>query len=195
MTSGNQPVRYEIRQTGAGSGVLNHICSSVISEGGEEYIGTSLTCHTSAAVATNGTVSFRPILAARLNPSAHDLALILKDINILNTGNGSVLWEVILNPTITGGSLPFTNLDNANVQFANGSVTRSLSGGYRLFSGFAKDGNASTANGTAASTLVGELASLGTRINGTPDIIVLAAKALTANEGNIHASMNLILRA
>jgi hypothetical protein len=188
-------VRYEIRQPGAGSGVLNHICSSVISEGGEEYIGTSLTCHTSAAVATSGTVSFRPILAARLNPTAHDLALILKDINILNTGNGSVLWEVILNPTITGGSLTFTNLDNANVQFANGSVTLSLSGGYRLISGFAEDGKASAANGTAASTLVGELASLGTRINGTPDIIVLAAKALTANEGNIYASMNLILRA
>ena len=195
MTSGNQPVRYEIRQTGAGSGVLNHICSSVISEGGEEYIGTSLTCHTSTAVATNGTVSFRPILAARLNPTAHDLALILKDINILNTGNGSVLWEVILNPTITGGSLTFTNLDNSNVQFANGSVTLSLSGGYKLFSGFAKEGNASTANGTAAATLVGELASLGTRINGTPDIIVLAARAVKTNEGEIFASMNLILRA
>lgn len=194
MTSGNQPVRYEIRQTGVGSGFLNHICSSVMSEGGEEYIGTSITCSTSAAVNTDSTTIFRPILAARLNPLSHDMALLLKDVNILNTGNGSVLWEVILNPTITGGSLNFTNTTNTNVQFADGSTALTVSGGHRLISGFAKDGNASTANGTASSTLVGELAALGTKINGTPDIIVLVARSLTSNNGSLFASMNLILR-
>ena len=196
MTSGNQPVRYEIRQTGAGSGFLNHICSSVMSEGGEEYIGTSLTAEltASAGVSIDAT-KYYPVLAIRLNPSAHDLALVLKKINLLNTGNGNAIFRVYQNPVITGGSLAFGNLEYTSlVQYANGSASLGLSGGYALASGFVGAGNAAVALGTSGTEIVGELAVLGTKINGTPDIFVIACKGVSTGTPTIFASVDMILR-
>jgi hypothetical protein len=200
MTSGNQPVRYEIRQTGAGSGTMNHICTSVMSEGGEEFIGTSFTAELSAApgaamvgVTTNDTV-FRPIIAVRLNPTADDLCLLAKTIHILNTGNNNIIWRAVVNPTITGGSLSFNNLpDTELIQLANGSATLGLSGGTNLKSGFANNGNSAIANGNAGGDLLGELATLGTRINGTPDILVIAAKSIVS-ASTVFAAVDLVLR-
>jgi hypothetical protein len=200
MTSGNQPVRYEIRQTGVGSGTMNHICTSIMSEGGEEYIGTPITAELSAApgaamvgVTTNDTV-YRPIIAVRLNPTASDLSLITKRINILNTGNNHIVWKLMQNPTITGGSLAFNNLPDTDlVQLANGSASLGLSGGTNLMSGFANNGNSSVANGTAGGSSLGELAVLGCRINGTPDTFVIAAKSITA-ASTVFASIDMELR-
>jgi hypothetical protein len=200
MTSGNQPVRYEIRQTGVGSGIMNHICTSVMSEGGEEYIGTAITAELSAVpgaamvgVTTNETV-YRPIIAVRLNPTAHDLSIVAKKIHILNTGNNDVIYKVMQNPVITGGSLVFNNLPDTNlIQLANGSASLGLSGGYNLVSGFANKGNSAVASGVTGAELLGELAVLGVRINGTPDTFVIAAKSVTG-AATVFASIDMILR-
>ena len=197
MTSGNQPVRYEIRQTGAGSGYLKHICSSVMSEGGEAYIGTSLTSEASAAVTIDSQTLFRPVLGIRLNPASHDLSLVAKNINVLNAGVGDVYWKIIQNPTINGGTLTYNNtLYNNNVQFAQGSNTLSVSGGYDLVGGYAKSGNSAVASGgSGGGEILGELAILGIKINGTPDTIVLAARSLkNASDGSLHGAIDMILR-
>ena len=196
MTSGNQPVRYEIRQTGAGSGYLKHICSSVMSEGGEDYIGTSLTCEASAAVTIDSQTLFRPVLGIRLDPAAHDLSLVAKTINVLNAGVGDVYWKVIQNPTINGGTLTYRDtLYNNNVQFAQGSNTLSVSGGYDLMSGYAESGSRAAATGSGRGEILGELAVLGTKINGTPDTIVLAARSLkNASDGSLHGAIDMVLR-
>lgn len=194
MTSSNQPVRYEIRQTGVGSGNLKHICSSVMSEGGEPYIGTSLTADMSASVALSDTI-YRPVLAVRLNPASHDLSLVVKSIHNLNTGVNDAIFKVIFNPTITGGSLTYNDLSyNSNVQFAEGSASLSLSGGYQLASSFVNKGNSAVASGTGGVELLGELSVLGTRINGTPDTIVIAAKGVGGSTA-MYSSIDMILRA
>lgn len=194
ITSGNQPVRYEIRQTGAGSGLLKHICSSVMSEGGEQYIGTTLTAEMSSLVAVPATV-YRPVIAVRLNPTAHDLALVVKNIHILNTGVNDAIYKAVFNPTITGGSLNFRNLPySPNVQFADGSASLGLSGGYDFASNYAGKGNSAVAAGTGGVELLGELSVLGTKINGTPDILVVAGKGIGGNT-DIYAAVDMILRA
>lgn len=197
MTSGNQPIRYEIRQTGSGSGFLNHICSSVMSEGGEEYIGTSLTADLTGVNGVNLiTASYRPLLAVRLNPDSHDLSVVLKTLNILNTGTATAMYKVIMNPTITNGSLNFVNLaSNPNVQSAQGSSTLGLSGGYELTTGYAfKGADKSAQGGTGPNQLLGELAILGTRINGTPDVFVIAAKGVEGATDGVFAAVDMILR-
>jgi hypothetical protein len=196
MTSGNQPIRYEIRQTGVGSGFLNHICSSVMSEGGEAYIGTSLTAElTGTAGVDLITASYRPLLAVRLNPNSHDLAVVLKKIHVLNTGNSTAIFKVIMNPTVTGGSLNFVNLDsNTNVQCAQGSSSLGLAGGYELSSAYAFKGNSANASGAGSDDLLGELAVLGTRINGTPDVFVIAAKGVDGATAGVFACVDMILR-
>lgn len=194
MTSSNQPVRYEIRQTGAGTGNLKHICSSVMSEGGEPYIGSSLTADMSAGVTLNDT-AYRPVLAVRLNPEAHDLSLVIKNINNLNTGVNDAIFKVLLNPTITGGSLTYKNLDyNNKVQFAEGSAALGVTGGYALASSYVNKGNSAVAAGTGGVELLGELSVLGTKINGTPDNIVIAAKGI-GGAATMYSTIDMILRA
>lgn len=194
ITSGNQPVRYEIRQTGAGSGLLKHICSSVMSEGGEQYIGTTLTAEMSSLVTVPATV-YRPVLAVRLNPTAHDLALVVKNIHVLNTGVNDAIYKAVFNPTITGGSLNFRNLPySPNVQFADGSASLGLSGGYDFASNYAGKGNSAVAAGTGGVELLGELSVLGTKINGTPDILVIAGKGIGGST-DIYAAVDMVLRA
>jgi len=194
MTSGNQPVRYEIRQTGAGSGYLKHICSSVMSEGGEQYIGTSLTAEMSSAVAVVDT-AYRPLLAIRLNPTSHDLALVVKNMHVLNVGVNDGIFKAVFNPTITGGSLNFRNLPyTSRVQFAEGSASLGLSGGFDFASNYAGKGNSAVAAGTGGVELLGELSVMGTKINGTPDIMVIAAKGV-GGATSMYAAVDMILRA
>lgn len=195
ITSGNQPVRYEIRQTGPGSGSLKHICSSVMSEGGEDYIGSSLTAELSApagiAIVTS---DYRPIYAVRLGPAAHDLSLVLKKLHILNVGNSDCIYKVIQNPVVTGGSLAFADLpSNPNIQVAEGSASLGLAGGYDLASGYANKGNSAVSSGTGGTDLLGELAVLGTKIDGTSDTFVIAAKSLIGSS-TVFVSVDMILR-
>ena len=195
ITSGSQPVRYEIRQTGTGSGSLRHICSSVMSEGGEEHIGISITAELSAAAGVAiVTTGYRPIFAIRLSQAAHDLALVISKIHMLNIGNSDAIFKVVQNPTITGGSLIFADLPtNTNVQVANGSATLGLSGGYDISSGYASKGNSSVANGQGSSDLLGELSIVGSRINGSSDVFVIAAKSI-GGSSTIYTAVDMILR-
>ena len=195
MTSGSQPVRYEIRQTGTGSGTLRHICSSVMSEGGEEHIGTSVTAEmTDPAGVAIVTTGYRPIFAIRLAPNAHDLALVITKLNMLNVGNSDAIYKVVQNPIISGGSLSFTTLaTNPNIQVANGSATLSLSGGYDISSGYAGKSNSSVANGQGSSDFLGELSIVGTKIDGTSDVFVIAAKGV-GGSSTMYAAIDMTLR-
>ena len=195
ITSGSQPVRYEIRQNGPGSGTLKHICSSVMSEGGEEHIGMSITAEltnpSGIAIATTG---YRPIFAVRLSPAAHDLSLVLSTLHVLNVGNSDAIYKIVQNPTITGGSLTFTSLSsNPGIQVADGSASLSLSGGYDIASGYASKGNSSVSNGQGSSNFLGELSILGTRINGDSDVFVVAAKSLIGSS-TVFTLLDMTLR-
>jgi hypothetical protein len=165
-----------------------------MSEGGEAYIGTSLTADMSAAVDLVA-AAYRPVLAVRLNPVAHDLSLVIKTIHNLNTGTNDAIFKVLLNPTITGGSLTYKNLSfNDKVQFAEGSAALGVSGGYALASSFVNKGNSAVAAGTGGVELLGELSVLGTKINGTPDTLVVAAKGI-GGAATMYSAIDMILRA
>ena len=76
-SSPNFPVRYEIRQTGAGSGSLQHICSSVQSEGGLDPSGAAYAINSGGAVAV-GNGANEPIVGYQLKTTHLDLRLLEK---------------------------------------------------------------------------------------------------------------------
>ncbi len=195
MSSPNHPIRYEIRQTGAGTGLLKQICSTVIVEGGEENVGTSLTTDTSSGLSVDTTL--RPLLALRLNPTSIDLVAVLKNIQFHNTGNTAIYYKVVVDPTITGGSLgTFSAIDGyTDVQSAQGSATLSLSGGYDLVSGFVPSGNSAVASGAGNQAIDRELIRLGSKIDGSPVVVVIAGKALTGTATSVYTTANLEIRA
>jgi hypothetical protein len=193
MTGSNQPVRYEIRQTGSGSGKLKHICSTVISEGGEDNVGTSMTAFLTSGISVG--TSFRPIIAVRLNPINHDSTPVLKTVDIFNGGNTSIVYKIIKDPVITGGSLSYRNFESFNaLQYAEGSASLGLSGGYDLNTNFATQGNSSNASGFNQTEIPGELLTLGTKINGEPTTLVIAARATSGTANPVFAAINLIMR-
>lgn len=195
LTSPNHPVRYEIRQTGPGTGVLKHICSTVMIEGGEENVGTSITADLSGGISVDTTI--RPLLALRLHPRSIDLVAVIKSLNFYNTGNTPIHYKLIKDPTITGGTLnSFAAVDGyTDVQFAVGSPTLSLSGGYELVGGYVPNGNSSVSIGTGSQGVPAELARLGSKVDGTPVVFVIAARALTGTATSVYATANLELRA
>lgn len=195
MSSPNHPIRYEIRQTGAGSGLLKQICSTVMVEGGEENVGITLTTDLSAGISVDTTL--RPLLALRLNPSSIDLVALLKNVQLHNEGNTPMYYKVVVNPTITGGSLgTFNAIDGfTDVQVASGSASLSLTGGYDLAGGYVSKGNAAAASGDGGQGIDSELVRLGSKIDGTPIIVVVAGKALVGTANPVYATANLILKA
>jgi len=195
LTSPNHPVRYEIRQTGTGSGVLKHICSTVMIEGGDENVGTSITAELSGGLSVDTTT--RPLLAVRVNPASVDLVAVLKSVLFYNTGNTPIQYKVIMNPTITGGSLNnFKQVDGfTDVQFTEGSASLSLSGGFEMVGGYVANGNSSVAVGAGGQDITGELARLGSKIDGTPVMFVIAGRALTGTASSVYVTANLELRA
>jgi len=195
ISSPNHPVRYEIRQTGPGSGSLKHICSTVIIEGGEENVGTSLTTELSAGITVDTVM--RPLLAIRLNPQSVDLVAIIKNINFYNTGNAPIHYKLIMNPTITGGTLnSYRSVDGfTDVQHVPGSATLSLSGGFEMVGGYVPNGNSAVSVGSNSQAIGGELARLGSKINGDPVVFVVAARTLAGTANSIYTTANLELRA
>ena len=195
LTSPTHPVRYEIRQTGAGSGLLKHMCSTVMIEGGEENIGTSVTAELSSGISVDTTL--RPLLALRIHPDSVDIVVVIQNILFYNTGNTPVHYKIIMNPTITGGTLNnFRQVDGfTDIQFLEGSASLSLSGGFDMIGGYVPNGNSSVSVGAGGQSLGGELARLGSKIDCTPVMIVIAGRALTGTANSVFVTANLELRA
>lgn len=173
----NQPVRYEIRQTGLSVGSMSQICSSVITEGGEDVIGSAITIDLSGNQNVNA--AYTPIFAIRTNPSYSDLVIKLQQVDVLNAGNSDLQWKVIIDPTIIGGTLTWIQAGTsgaAPVQYAYGSGSFSLSGGYSIYSNFVQRGT--SAAGIGGSDILGNLGRIGQHVDGTPQIIVIAARGI-----------------
>jgi len=193
MTYSNQPVRYEIRQTGNGSGLLRQICSTVMIEGGEGNIGREYCAEDGLITVQSGV--YTPILGLKLNPETINVAHIIRQLDIVNTGNEAAHYALFVNPTITGGSLTFSPIQNSTSMLSAGgnqnlTVTLGTSG-YRLMGGFVAVGQVGQSAPVSTQEIAGNLARFGAGIRGDTDTIVLAAKGLGGTT-TLYGSVNLI---
>lgn len=109
ITTATLPLRYEIKNTGiTGSGsLLKQICSTVISEGGYELRGTQRVLGVPVTTPKNLTTAgtYYPVVALQLKETNLDAVAIISAISVMGVGNNeNYRWEVISNPTVTGGS-------------------------------------------------------------------------------------------
>lgn len=193
MTYSNQPVRYEIRQTGAGTGLLRQICSTVITEGGQDNVGREYNVDAGNITVQSGV--YTPILGLKLNPNAPNLLNLIKQIDIVNTGNASAHYALFLNPLVAGGSLTFSSVLNSNTMLSaagNGAltITEGVSG-FKLVGGFVAAGQGAQSSPTDSQDIAANIARFGAGIRGDTDSIVLAAKGLGATT-TLYGSINLI---
>lgn len=183
MTSPNQPMRWEIRQTGAGSGSMRHICASVNSEGSFDQIGASFgldngTNHVDA----NSPGTEYAVLGMRLKSTHLDASVILKNLSIISFTTDSFLWRLKLNPTVAG-TFTYSGVTNSPIEFATGATANTITGGTILESDLVYQQSTFQSVGD-------EAVRIGSSIDGTPDELVLTAIPRSSN-ADIGGTMNI----
>jgi hypothetical protein len=101
MSSPNQPMRYEIRQLGVGSGYFDMICSQTSTEGALNglYSTVGIQHDTTTTLSTSGTKY--PYIGYRLKQEWHSVTSQYSSLSILNTSNDNSLITIEFNPTIS----------------------------------------------------------------------------------------------
>lgn len=183
MSSPNHSVRYEIRSTG-GAGILQHICSSVNSEGGVDPNGL-----TQAIEATNvfqivtATVN-TSLMAIRLSTNDYGSTVIINNVNLSAASLGATeafRYELVFNPSFTD-TYTWVPLANSGIEVASAPNLVST-GGVVMAIGYM------SSTEKIANPAVNTSLRLGTSINGTRDVIVLRVTSMGAGGDNITSSL------
>jgi len=184
MSTPNLPIRYSIENKGGNydSGAnLQHLCSTVISEGGQNPRGIIHYESTSGNhVDANSVNTLYAIIGVRLRDGYEGLTVDFLSYSILCETNDNFEWVVLFNPTVAG---TFTYSDHADggVQTALGATANTVTGGQALSGGW----------GLGNGSLDGKVENarrLGTAIDGTKDTAVLCVRPLSVN-ADVQASI------
>ena len=182
MNNSAQPLRSEIRQTGAGSGSFTFICSTANSEGSLNSIGLPGSAHTGTTAIANNTIGTSyALLGMRLKSTR--LAAIVDIINatILANTSDQYYTEILLNPTVAG-TFTYNAVTNYSVEIATGASTNTVTGGTLL--------RCLASQNTEISKLdLGGALRIGSTIAGTVDTLVVCVIPLSANI-NFFATIN-----
>lgn len=185
MSSPNLPLRYSIESDGTGGGTLQHICSTVISEGGIEETGILRSVDTgSTHVDANTANTIYAVKGIRLKSNYKDVTVTPEFFSMLNETNDDFRWSLCLNPTIAG-TFTYSDVANSAVQEATGVTANTVSDeGLVIDSGYITGGVSGGADSRKFETSL----RIGSKIDGTLDEIVLCVTPLTAN-ADIQASL------
>lgn len=144
MSTPNLPIRYEIESDGTGEGgkiggdtALEAICSTVISEGGEDPVGRKWGAASAAnRTGLNGTGATRyALFGLRLRTSAASSIIIPAQFSVVGTTvNDEFAWEIVLGGTVAGAP-SWTNYTNSAAQYFDGTSSNTITGGQVLATG------------------------------------------------------------
>lgn len=186
MSSPNQPIRYEIRNSGSTSAQFHQICSQISSE------GTQLSLNRKAGISSVSATTFAsdyvkyPYLGIRAGSNYSDIALEIDNISILNTSNDNYLVTVEINPTISV-TPNFQTGNTSDYEFAvgSGSTQTVTTDGYILASFLGTAGTSATSFFNFGDCEIRP----GRNINGTRDQLWICITPFGANAA-FHGSLN-----
>lgn len=192
MSSPNLPLRYDIQTDGTAAGFLDHICSSVISEGGREDNGAiryASTAGTHIDANTENTVY--ALIGIKLKADYKDISVKLLNAAVqIQTGSHRVEWILKLNPTVAG-TFTYADQTDSAVQIARGATANTVTDGYDISGGFVESGGVQSGNAGSGSRGIENAILLGSKIDGTLDTIVLCARPIGGSSNvDVEASIN-----
>lgn len=188
MTAPNQPIRYEIRQVGAGSGSFNMICSQISLEGSLNRLQQSLGLTQFNTIQASTAGSKYPLIGYRIANGYDGANITLSDIQTLNTTTPSksdFYLTVELNPTLSSGSV-FTGVTNSAVAYSLGTGQTVTTSGYVLATFLGSGGATQVDNFQFQDNVVRP----GIRVNGTYDEIWICVVS-QGNNQTFRSSLNL----
>ena len=186
MSTPNLPVRYSIENDGTGGAAeLEHICSTVIAEGGMEDVGRQLYVSTGGAhLDANSADTLYAAIGIRLKSTHLDSTVLLNSVSMMSESVADFEWVLLMNPTVAG-TFTYSDVTNASIQRALGATANTVTGGYALGGGYQVGGNSGSFSVPESPTLL-----IGSAIDGTPDEMVLCVRPLAANL-DIQSSLTL----
>ena len=179
MSNPNLPLRYEFENLGISesSTIIQQICSSIATEGGERNSNIRRVCDAASTGQIGQTLT--PILSIRLKSLQIGKTVSICDASILNETNKNFYWGISLNPIITGGaSASWNSVPESAIEYdfsRNGSITDE---GIKIASGYVSD-DIQLVPFEPNSDIV-----LGSTIDGIIDEVVLYAKLISATGSN-----------
>lgn len=187
VRSPNQPVRYEIRQTGAGSGTFNHICADVAVEGVTNDIGCNRSYDTGHASGLTGmSIGNRyAVLAIRQQAALRNILIKLKDLAINATSDDDMLVNIYIGGAVAG-TPTWASIANTSMEgFLGSSLTIANaihSNGKKIYSGYVK-------GASGIIKVIEEGRNLGSFIDGTTEELFVTVTPITAN-GSVLGAIN-----
>lgn len=201
MSTPNLPIRFHIENLNvAGTGAaskLEHICSTVMSEGGSQDIGVSRSISTSTtfvSAAAAGTTY--AVIGLRLDADHLDGVVKITGMSMLESAASSVeyIWKIIYDPTVANTanfSTSWTDVASSEsfVEYAIADNadpnTNTVTNGVVIASGYVGAGGKSNASSSEVDTAV----QLGSTISGTSKEIWLCVTPLSTN-ADIYGSLS-----
>jgi hypothetical protein len=186
MSTPNLPIRHSIENTGAGAASSTEaICSTVISEGGLHANGILASASTSGThLAASSADTLYAAIGIRLKSTHLSSFINLDKITLMNKAAQDFEWSLWWNPTVAD-TFTYNGITNSACEVALGGTANTVTGGFRMLSGFVKSGAQS---GSITLDITNALR-LGAAIDGTSDEIVLCVKPFS-NSAQIEAALN-----
>lgn len=179
MSSPNQPMRYEIRQVGVGSGYFDMICSQTSSEGALNglYSTVAIEHSTVTTLTTSGTKY--PFIGYRLKNGYLGVTSQYNSLSVLNTSNDDYLATVEYNPTLST-TPTWVDIPNSPFQYSifTGTTTTTITSSGHIMS--ALIGQAGTSALTTLKIDDNQIR-VGSNVDGTKDEMWICIKPLGAN--------------
>jgi len=177
MSSPNQPIRYEIRQVGSGSGSFDMICSQVSTEGALNglYSTVGVIHSSTATLSTSGTKY--PYIGYRLKQSYKSVTSQYSSLSLLNTSNDNYLMTIEFNPTLSA-TPTWTDIPNSPFQYSLGVGATTITSSGHIMSSLIGEA------GTSALTTIkvdDNQIRVGSNVNGTLDEMWVCITPLGAN--------------
>jgi hypothetical protein len=180
MATPNLPLRYEISNDGTGAADdFAHICSTVISEGGEQATGPlRYASNDTTAINANSAGTIYVLVGMRLKSTHLDTTVVQVGVSTLATStNDNYEWLLILNPTVAN-AITFSDQTNSGVQTGPGNAgnpsNSTVTGGTILAGGY-------TTSGSGLQAITDNAIRIGSAIDGTPDELYLCVRPITSN--------------
>lgn len=170
MASPNLPLCYELANDGTGAAAsFECICSTVISEGGEDPIGKSFgVSHSAISTGLTGDGATRyALIGLRIKSTDVEYAY-LQPFNLSAMGttkDDTFAWELVLDPIIAG-TVTWTSQTGSAAETFLGESDNTVTGGTILSSGVTQSRAATVVPPTA-------LTGPGIAIDGTPQILAI----------------------
>lgn len=182
MTTPNLPLRYQVENTAAAASAtdLKAICATVVSEGGfERARGVTHSANngtTTISVSTRRAVlSIRPKLTFN---SIENRGLVLPQVyRILDDGNVSIFYEIVLNATLGGVPSWVSVADNSLIEYDVAGTT--VTGGEVLDAGYVGSA-AQVSVGTVVEQILRDVPLALNQAGDTADILSIVCTSLGA---------------